>query len=74
VPEFALSRIELDGTQIIDVGPAILLCAAGRATCGEHTLDRGTAMWQSAAEGRAELRGRATVFRAGIGVGVPRGE
>ena len=74
VPEFALSRIELDGTLTLDVGPAILLCTAGRATCGQHALGRGTAMWVPAADGRAELRGRATVFRAGIGLDTSLGE
>ena len=65
--EFALSRVELDGTATLDTGPAILLCTAGAATCGPHVLDRGTAMWVPAVDGPVELQGRATVFRAGIG-------
>lgn len=67
VEEFALSRVELDGTATLEAGPAILLCTAGAATCGPHILDRGTAMWVPAIDGPIELQGRATVFRAGIG-------
>jgi mannose-6-phosphate isomerase len=69
VPEFCLQRIDLDGAATLENGPAILLCTTGSATCGPHTLDRGTAMWIPAADGHVELRGSATVFRAGIGTG-----
>ncbi|MEZ5243876.1 MAG: mannose-6-phosphate isomerase, class I [Acidimicrobiales bacterium] len=70
VPEFSLERIELDGTLTLDEGPAILLCTAGHATCGAHTLDRGAALWIPAADGPVELHGWGTMFRAGLG---PRG-
>jgi mannose-6-phosphate isomerase len=71
VEEFSLTRIELDGSIVLEPGPAILLCTSGRAVGAGHTLERGTAAWVPAVDGPLELMGRATVFRAGLGPGVP---
>ncbi|MFT5203632.1 MAG: mannose-6-phosphate isomerase [Candidatus Aldehydirespiratoraceae bacterium] len=67
VPEFSLQRIEIDGECVLEPGPAILLCTAGHAECGDHVLDRGSAAWTPASDGPLTLSGRATVFRAGVG-------
>lgn len=67
VPEFSLQRIEVDGDQLIDGGPAILLCTAGAIDAGTQVIDRGTAAWIPAEEATVELSGRGTVFRAAVG-------
>lgn len=67
VPEFSLSRIELDGRLRLDPGPAILLCTRGHVVAGEHVLARGAAAWLPAADGPITLEGTATLHRAGVG-------
>ena len=74
VPEFSLSRIELDGQVTLPPGPAVLLCVDGRAEGVVHTLDRGAAAWIPASDGPVTLHGRATVFRAGTGIGAEIGQ
>ena len=71
VPEFALSRFEIDeGTPVVTTGPAVLLCVDGTVEAGPRTLDRGEAAWVDASEPPLGLTGRGVVFRAGVG-GVP---
>ena len=65
VPEFALERLDLDGPVAVS-GPAILLCTDGAADVGSFSLERGAAAWLPAADGVVELRGRGTVYRAGV--------
>ena len=65
VPEFALERLDLDGSVAVS-GPAILLCTDGAADVGSFSLERGAAAWLPAADGVVELRGRGTVYRAGV--------
>ena len=65
VPEFALERLDLDGSLAVS-GPAILLCTDGAADVGSFSLERGAAAWLPAADGVVELRGRGTVYRAGV--------
>ncbi len=67
VPEFSLSRIEVDGEAVVAEGPAILLCTEGAVEAGPHTLERGAAGWMPAEDGPLQLSGRGTVFRAGVG-------
>lgn len=67
IPEFSLDRIELDGEATIAAGPAILLCVEGHAECLDHVIERGSAAWMPASDGDIELRGSATIFRAGVG-------
>ncbi|MDE0066906.1 MAG: mannose-6-phosphate isomerase, class I [Acidimicrobiaceae bacterium] len=71
VPEFSLQRIDLNGVIQIEPGPAILLCASGRAhiegEAARQPLPRGSAAWMPASDGPAHLNGTATLFRAGLG-------
>jgi mannose-6-phosphate isomerase len=67
VPEFSLQRIELDGTAVLDGGPAIVLCLDGRVEGPDLVLDRGGAAWMPAADGPVALHGAATLYRAGLG-------
>lgn len=67
VPEFSFQRIELDGTAVLDGGPAIVLCLDGRAEGPDLVLDRGVAAWMPAADGPVALHGAATLYRAGLG-------
>lgn len=66
VPEFSLTRLEVDGSATIR-GPAIVLCTRGVVTAGAQVLDRGCAAWLPAVDGPVELSGAATVFVAGVG-------
>lgn len=68
VPEFSLSRVEIDGTHRLAAGPSILLCTDGTVEIGPHTLDRGAVAWLPASDGPVEASGRGTVYRAGIGL------
>lgn len=68
IPDFALERIEFDGTHTMPSGPAIVLCTAGRAETAAHVLDRGSAAWIPASDGPATLTGAATLFRASPGI------
>ena len=65
--EFSLRRIEVDGAASAGSGPAVLLCTEGCAEAGPVVLDRGAAAWIAAADPPPELRGRATVYRVGVG-------
>ena len=65
VPEFALERLDLDGSVAVS-GPAILLCTDGAVDAGSFSLERGTEAWLPAGDGIVELRGRGTVYRAGV--------
>jgi mannose-6-phosphate isomerase len=65
VPEFALERLDLDRSVAVS-GPAILLCTDGAADVGSFSLERGAAAWLPAGDGIVELRGRGTVYRAGV--------
>ncbi len=65
VPEFLLDRLDLDGSATVS-GPAILLCTDGAVDAGSFSLERGAAAWLSAGDGIVELRGRGTVYRAGV--------
>lgn len=73
VEEFSLQRIDLNGSALIEPGPAILLCTSGHARfesrTDAHGLGRGQAAWTAACDGPARLDGTATVFRAGVGPG-----
>lgn len=68
VPEFTLSRLDVDGSLTAPTGPAILLCTDGAVEAGPHTLDRGAAAWLPASDGPVELTGRGTVYQAGVGL------
>jgi mannose-6-phosphate isomerase len=70
VPEFSLARIELDGRFVLEPGPAILLCTGGFVDAGDRCLDRGSAAWVPADDGEIVLEGTATIYRAGVGMGV----
>ncbi len=65
VPEFLLDRLDLDGSATVS-GPAILLCTDGAVDAGSFSLERGAAAWLPAGDGIIELRGRGTVYRAGV--------
>ena len=65
VPEILLDRIDLDGSATVS-GPAILLCTDGAVDAGSFSLERGAAAWLPAGDGIVELRGRGTVYRAGV--------
>ena len=65
VPEFLLDRLDLDGSATVS-GPAILLCIDGAVDAGSFSLERGAAAWLPAGDGIVELRGRGTVYRAGV--------
>ncbi len=65
VPEFLLDRLDLDGSATV-LGPAILLCTDGAVDAGSFSLERGAAAWLPAVDGIVELRGRGTVYRAGV--------
>ena len=65
VPEFLLDRLNLDGSASVS-GPAILLCTDGAVDAGSFLLERGAAAWLPAGDGIVELRGRGTVYRAGV--------
>ena len=65
VPEFLLDRLDLDGSATVS-GPAILLCTDGAVDAGSFSLERGAAAWFPAGDGIVELRGRGTVYRAGV--------
>ena len=65
VPEFLLDRLDLDGSATVS-GPAILLCTDGAVDAGSFSLERGAAVWLPAGDGIIELRGRGTVYRAGV--------
>lgn len=65
VPEFLLDRLDLDGSATVS-GPAILLCTDGAVDAGSFSLERGAAAWLPAVDGIVELRGRGTVYRAGV--------
>ena len=65
VPEFLLDRLDLDGPATVS-GPAILLCTDGAVDAGSFSLERGAAAWLPAGDGIVELRGRGTVYRAGV--------
>ena len=65
VPEFLLDRLDLDGSATVS-GPAILLCTDGAVDAGSFSLERGVAAWLPAVDGIVELRGRGTVYRAGV--------
>ena len=65
VPEFLLDRLDLDGSASVS-GPAILLCTDGAVDAGSFLLERGAAAWLPAGDGIVELRGRGTVYRAGV--------
>lgn len=65
VPEFRLDRLDLDGATTVS-GPAILLCTDGVVDTASHPLECGAAAWLSAGDGAVELRGRGTVYRAGV--------
>ena len=65
VPEFLLDRLDLDGSATVS-GPAILLCTDGAVDAGSFSLERGAAAWLPAGDGIVELRGRGTVYRAGV--------
>lgn len=65
VPEFLLDRLDLDGSATVS-GPAILLCIDGAVDAGSFSLERGEAAWLPAGDGIVELRGRGTVYRAGV--------
>lgn len=67
VPEFLLDRLDLDGSATVS-GPAILLCTDGAVDAGSFSLERGAAAWLPAGDGIVELRGRGTVYRAGVNV------
>lgn len=67
IPEFSLSRVEIDGEAVMPEGPAILLCTEGVLDAGHHGLERGGAGWMSANDGPLRLSGRGTVFRAAVG-------
>jgi len=65
VPEFLLDRLDLDVSATVS-GPAILLCTDGVVDAGSFSLERGAAAWLPAGDGIVELRGRGTVYRAGV--------
>ena len=65
VPEFLLDRLDLDGSATVS-GPAIMLCTDGAVDAGSFSLERGAAAWLPAGDGIVELRGRGTVYRAGV--------
>jgi mannose-6-phosphate isomerase len=74
VPDFRLSRIELDGRATHrDDGPCIVLCASGRVTVaadagGERvSLGPGHAAFVPASSPQLGLTGAGTVFVAGVG-------
>lgn len=82
-PEFVLSRIDLDASDVgsgvcatVDPGgPQILLCTSGSAKleCGEQSLllERGGAAWISASDNEVQIQACADdtqIFRAGVGV------
>lgn len=75
VSEFSLQRIEIeaDGEATVAGGPAILLCARGRArvdgAAKSLEIKEGGAVWVDAGAERVTLRGEAAVFRVGIGSG-----
>ena len=75
VSEFSLQRIEIeaDGEATVAGGPAILLCARGRArvdgAAKSLEIKGGGAVWVDAGAERVTLRGEAAVFRVGIGSG-----
>ena len=65
VPEFSLKRIIVDGSAVVEGGPAIILCTEGvAAAAGGQTLPRGTAAWLAASHGSLEVHGQATLFVA----------
>lgn len=67
--EFLLLRADVDAGRPARLpgGPAVLLCAEGRARANGLALARGQAAWVGAAEPSIELKGRAAVFRVGVG-------
>ena len=65
VPEFVLNRLDLDGSATVS-GPAILLCTDGAVDAGSFSLERGASAWLAAGDGVVELRGRGTIYRAGV--------
>jgi len=65
--EFSLHRFDLRGSVSVGGGPAMLLCAKGRAAAGGVTLGRGAAAWISGGAPPVELSGRAAIYRVGIG-------
>ena len=76
VSEFSLQRIEIeaDGEVAVAGGPAILLCARGRARVDGRAaksleIKGGGAVWVDAGAERVTLHGGAAVFRVGIGSG-----
>jgi len=80
--EFAVSILHLDGEHLgheVDApcrheGPQVLICADGAVTvlgkAGEVQLERGSAAWVSADDGRIRLVAEqpATLFRATVGI------
>jgi mannose-6-phosphate isomerase len=75
VPEFRLSRLDLDGEQrnISHRGPQVLLNLHGEVTVtdstGTHfTIGQGQSIWVPAAAGDVRLTGTGVVFRATDGL------
>ena len=71
VPEFRLSRLELDGTDwdITHPGPQVVLAVEGDfsvrdATGRDLTIARGHSVWISAEDRDVRIKGSGTVFRA----------
>jgi len=69
VEEFSLLRADVDVSRPVRLpgGPAVLLCAKGRARVNGLALARGQVAWVGAAEPSIELAGRAAVFCVGVG-------
>lgn len=67
VPDFSLRRVDVDGTVVLDGGPAIVFCVGGWVDADGHTLDRGAAAWVPAHDHSTSLHGLGTVFWAGVG-------
>ena len=68
VPDFSLTRVELDGSQrFAPSGPEIVLCASGSVKVAGHKITGGGAVWVPAGAGALEMAGNGLVFRAATG-------
>jgi mannose-6-phosphate isomerase len=68
VPDFALTRIELDKPAgLDDAGPCIALCTFGAVTVGEVAVRSGQAAFVPAGE-RTTISGAGLVFIASVGL------
>lgn len=74
VPEFALTRLELDGTEVRrNPGPRIVLVLEGRVELSagpdELELGRGESAWVAAAEGPLSIGGSGLAYEVALGPG-----